>query len=463
MIAAGGTAGHVVPALAVADALRADGAEVVFIGGERAEAQLVPGGGLSAAPHRGRGAEPHATRCAPRARSCARLARCPARARCCARWQPTRCSAAGATCPAPVGLAALTLRLPLVLTEADSHLGLSNRMLAPVRAAGLPGVPDRRSRRAALPRHRPARPAACGRPRRRRASAFGIAAGGAVRARVRRLARLALDQRCGALEAFAARRSASCTCAGAATTASWPRASCPARYDLREYLDSEAFAEALEAADLVGGPRRRVGVRAGRLRPAGDPRALSARRRRPPERQRPLDGRRGRGARARRRGAERPRASRARWRAAGRPRARWRRWRAPRAALARPDAAQEVAGELLAAAARRPMGAGARPWSGRRIHFVGVGGAGMSAYARAARALGPSVSGSDASESPYLLGLRADGVARGAVVGHAAANVPSGRTSSCSTPARSRRRTPSAWRRASGAWPSTRARSCSPS
>ena len=31
----------------------------------------------------------------------------------------------------PVGLAAVTLRIPLVLTEADSHLGLTNRMLAP--------------------------------------------------------------------------------------------------------------------------------------------------------------------------------------------------------------------------------------------------------------------------------------------------------------------------------------------
>ena len=31
----------------------------------------------------------------------------------------------------PAGLAALSLRLPLVLTEADSHLGLANRLLAP--------------------------------------------------------------------------------------------------------------------------------------------------------------------------------------------------------------------------------------------------------------------------------------------------------------------------------------------
>ena len=31
----------------------------------------------------------------------------------------------------PVGLAALTRRIPVVLTEADSHLGLTNRLLAP--------------------------------------------------------------------------------------------------------------------------------------------------------------------------------------------------------------------------------------------------------------------------------------------------------------------------------------------
>ncbi|MDP9293973.1 MAG: glycosyltransferase, partial [Actinomycetota bacterium] len=46
VIAAGGTAGHVVPALAVADALRDKGAEVSFLGTrERLEAQLVPGAG----------------------------------------------------------------------------------------------------------------------------------------------------------------------------------------------------------------------------------------------------------------------------------------------------------------------------------------------------------------------------------------------------------------------------------
>ena len=47
VIAAGGTAGHVVPALAVADALRAEGAEVAFIGAGLAEAQMVPAAGYA--------------------------------------------------------------------------------------------------------------------------------------------------------------------------------------------------------------------------------------------------------------------------------------------------------------------------------------------------------------------------------------------------------------------------------
>jgi UDP-N-acetylmuramate--alanine ligase len=65
------------------------------------------------------------------------------------------------------------------------------------------------------------------------------------------------------------------------------------------------------------------------------------------------------------------------------------------------------------------------PWGGRRLHFLGVGGAGMSGYARAAHALGAEVSGSDRTDSPYLARLRADGVLN-AHIGHDAANVPAG-------------------------------------
>ncbi len=65
------------------------------------------------------------------------------------------------------------------------------------------------------------------------------------------------------------------------------------------------------------------------------------------------------------------------------------------------------------------------PWNGRRLHFVGVGGAGMSGYARAAHALGAAVTGSDGALSLYAERLRADGILE-VRVGHAAANVPDG-------------------------------------
>jgi UDP-N-acetylmuramate--alanine ligase len=65
-------------------------------------------------------------------------------------------------------------------------------------------------------------------------------------------------------------------------------------------------------------------------------------------------------------------------------------------------------------------------WNGRRMHFVGVGGAGMSAYARAAHALGAQVSGSDMHASSYTERLLADGVLEATIGAHDAANVPGG-------------------------------------
>ncbi len=65
-----------------------------------------------------------------------------------------------------------------------------------------------------------------------------------------------------------------------------------------------------------------------------------------------------------------------------------------------------------------------RPWAGRRLHLIGIGGAGMSGLALVARALGAEVSGSDRAESPALERLRAAGCT--AVAGHDAANVPAG-------------------------------------
>ena len=130
MIAAGGTAGHVVPALAIADALRADGAEVVFAGGERAEAQLVPAAGYHLEPLRVEGISRSnplkAARAVVRAAGAVRAA-----GEVLARHDADAVLGGGGYVAGPVGLAALRRGIPLVLTEADSHLGLTNRLLAP--------------------------------------------------------------------------------------------------------------------------------------------------------------------------------------------------------------------------------------------------------------------------------------------------------------------------------------------
>ncbi len=130
MIAAGGTAGHVVPALAVADALRERGARVEFIGGERAEAELVPAAGYPL--HRLRVAGIDRSNPLRAGRAMLLAARASGRAgRLLRRIGADAVMGGGGYVAGPVGLAARTLRLPLVLTEADSHLGVSNRLLAP--------------------------------------------------------------------------------------------------------------------------------------------------------------------------------------------------------------------------------------------------------------------------------------------------------------------------------------------
>ena len=57
----------------------------------------------------------------------------------------------------------------------------------------------------------------------------------------------------------------------------------------------------------------------------------------------------------------------------------------------------------------------------RRIHIVGIGGAGMSAIAIVLRAMGHTVSGSDLKDSAVAARLRSLGIA--VAVGHAAENV----------------------------------------
>lgn len=118
-----------VPAIAVADALRADGAEVVFVGGERAEAELVPAAGYPLERLAVEGISRSNPLRAARAVGKAAIALGAARA-IVRRHRPAVVLGGGGYIAGPVGLAAVAGGIPLVLTEADSHLGLTNRLLA---------------------------------------------------------------------------------------------------------------------------------------------------------------------------------------------------------------------------------------------------------------------------------------------------------------------------------------------
>src|SRR5262245_17044501 len=131
LIAAGGTAGHVLPALAVADALRARGARVTFAGSpDRAESRLVPAAGygldtcrVSGLP-RGPGIE--------QARAVLRDLAAPAACeRILRRRKPDVVLGGGGYVAGPMVVAAARRRIPAAVTEADAHLGLANRLAAP--------------------------------------------------------------------------------------------------------------------------------------------------------------------------------------------------------------------------------------------------------------------------------------------------------------------------------------------
>ncbi len=232
------------PALAVADALRDEGADVTFAGGQRAELELVPAAGyqlrsLRVEPlHRGhpvRAARAAATD-ALAVRSARRMLR---------EVDPAAVLGAGGYVAGPVGLAAVLRRRPLVLMEADSHLGLTNRLLAPVArrvclAFPIDGREGKRYRITGRPVPAPARDRDAARAR------FGIGAdelcvlvfGGSQGARSINRA---------ALEAFAGARFRILHAAGERDLGELRS---PGRhYDLRGYIPD--FGEALLASDLV--------------------------------------------------------------------------------------------------------------------------------------------------------------------------------------------------------------------
>jgi UDP-N-acetylglucosamine--N-acetylmuramyl-(pentapeptide) pyrophosphoryl-undecaprenol N-acetylglucosamine transferase len=118
-----------VPAIAVADALRAEGAHVSFVGGQRAEAELVPAAGYELDPIAVEGISRRNPLKAIRAAGKAALA-LRAAARILGERDADAVLGGGGYVAGPVGLAAVLRRVPLVLAEADSHIGLSNRLLA---------------------------------------------------------------------------------------------------------------------------------------------------------------------------------------------------------------------------------------------------------------------------------------------------------------------------------------------
>ncbi len=236
------------PALAVAGALRADDARVTFIGGHRAESTLVPEAGFElhqiavegvsrTHPLRALRALARAALAVPRSRSLLRSLGADA------------VLGGGGYVSAPVGLAALSLGVPLVLSEADSHLGLSNRMLARfARRVCLAFPIEGREPPRYLVTGRPVPAVSCDRESARRR--FGIPPqarcvlvfGGSLGARSINLA---------AVEAFAAAPFHVLHISGSRDYPELAARELAPSYHLLEYLDVERFGEALGAADLA--------------------------------------------------------------------------------------------------------------------------------------------------------------------------------------------------------------------
>ncbi|HEV8297661.1 MAG TPA: undecaprenyldiphospho-muramoylpentapeptide beta-N-acetylglucosaminyltransferase [Acidimicrobiales bacterium] len=153
IIAGGGTAGHVLPGLAIAHALVARGhaaASIHFVGSERGiESRLVPdaGFGITVLPGRGIqrrlsvaniGAVVGLVRAIGRAFTVVRRAR------------PAVVVALGGYASVPAALAAVVLRVPVVVAEQNAVPGLANRLVARFAKASAVSFPETDLRRAVV-------------------------------------------------------------------------------------------------------------------------------------------------------------------------------------------------------------------------------------------------------------------------------------------------------------------------
>src|SRR4051794_32408790 len=175
LIAAGGTVGHVAPALAVAEALQRRGAVVTFAGSpDRIEATLVPERGyafdsfsISGLPRRPGLALARAVAQAIAApAACLRILR---------KRRPDVVLGAGGYVAGPMVVAARLRGIPCALTEADAHLGLANRLAAPFADRVFLALPVGRDGEKYRPVGRPIPPASQARPRGEARAALGLA------------------------------------------------------------------------------------------------------------------------------------------------------------------------------------------------------------------------------------------------------------------------------------------------
>ncbi|MGQ7843017.1 undecaprenyldiphospho-muramoylpentapeptide beta-N-acetylglucosaminyltransferase [Granulosicoccus sp. 3-233] len=130
LVAAGGTGGHVIPALAVAEVLRQRDVPVIWLGTrEGLEARLVPAAGIdirwiSVAGLRGKNLLQTLIGPLKLLRSCAQSLRLVHS------LKPRAVLGMGGFVSGPVGIAALLMRTPLVLHEQNAVAGMTNRWLS---------------------------------------------------------------------------------------------------------------------------------------------------------------------------------------------------------------------------------------------------------------------------------------------------------------------------------------------
>lgn len=133
VIAGGGTAGHVLPAVAVAQALVARGRDpsaIRFVGSSRGlEARLVPAAGFAVTLLPGRGVLRRVSAQAVAAVGGLTVAVVRAVALM-ARWRPAAVLSVGGYAAVPCSVAALVLRVPLVVAESNAVPGATNRVAA---------------------------------------------------------------------------------------------------------------------------------------------------------------------------------------------------------------------------------------------------------------------------------------------------------------------------------------------